>query len=94
MDKSIIIAIIEGVIFLIPLITVLVKIGGYKRNIEELMEKTKDLPEWKSATSVRVDKCEEICDRQTKTLESMNTTLVEISTKVSLLLENKIKQDN
>lgn len=83
--------IIEAVIFCIPLVTLFIKVGGYKKMVEDMAEKTKDLPEWKATTNAKVQQLELVTISQQNTLDSINKSLIEISTKVSLLLDNKLK---
>lgn len=83
--------IIEAVIFCIPLVTLFIKVGGYKKMVEDMAEKTKDLPEWKATTNAKVQNLELVTISQQNTLDSINKSLIEISTKVSLLLDNKLK---
>lgn len=85
--------IIEAVIFCIPLVTLFIKVGGYKKMVEDMAEKTKDLPEWKATTNAKVQNLELVTISQQNTLDSINKSLIEISTKVSLLLDNKLKLD-
>ena len=83
--------IIEAVIFCIPLVTLFIKVGGYKKMVEDMAEKTKDLPEWKATTNAKIQQLELVTISQQNTLDSINKSLIEISTKVSLLLDNKLK---
>lgn len=85
--------IIEAVIFCIPLVTLFIKVGGYKKMVEDMAEKTKDLPEWRATTNAKVQQLELVTISQQNTLDSINKSLIEISTKVSLLLDNKLKLD-
>ena len=90
MDK-ILIPLIEAIIFTIPLVTLFIKVGEYKSQLEDVMEKTKDLPGWKAGTDEKINTLLKNDDAQQKLLGSMNTTLIEISTKIQLILESKIK---
>lgn len=90
MDKSTLVwLLVEAVIFLLPIASLFIKLGGYKKMVEKL----DDYPEWKASINTKITQLELNDIAQNKTLESINNNLVSISTKVSLLLENKIKLD-
>lgn len=82
---------IEALIFLVPLAVLFIKVGGYKKTVDDIETKTKDYPEWKAKTETKVTQLELQTIAQQNTLESINKSLIEISTKVGLLLEDKIK---
>ncbi len=83
--------IIESLVFLIPLATLFIKVGGYKKMLDDVDARTKNYPEWKTKTETKVSQLELQTIAQQNTLESINKSLIEISTKVGLLLEDKIK---
>lgn len=83
--------IIEAVIFCIPLVTLFIKVGGYKKMVEDMAEKTKDLPAWKSATDVKLTQLELQTIAQQHVLDEINKNIVAIATKMDLLLDSKIK---
>ena len=85
---------IEALVFLIPLATLFIKVGGYKKMLDDVYARTKDYPEWKAKTDTKVTQLELQTIAQQNTLESINKSLIEISTKVGLLLEDKIKLEN
>ena len=85
---------IEAVVLLIPLATLFIKVGGYKKMLDDVNTRTKDYPEWKAKTETKVTQLELQTIAQQNTLESINKSLIEISTKVGLLLEDKIKLEN
>ena len=85
---------IEAVVLLIPLATLFIKVGGYKKMLNDIDNKVKDYPEWKAKTETKVTQLELQTIAQQNTLESINKSLIEISTKVGLLLEDKIKLEN
>lgn len=85
---------IEAVVLLIPLATLFIKVGGYKKMLDDVNNKVKDYPEWKAKTETKVTQLELQTIAQQNTLESINKSLIEISTKVGLLLEDKIKLEN
>ena len=82
---------IEAVIFLSAFAVIFIKLGGAKKVIEEVDERTKGYPEWKAATDAKVTQLELNDIQQNKTLNSINDNLIKISTQVQLLLDNRIK---
>ena len=82
---------IEAVVLLVPLATLFIKVGGYKKMLDDIDKRTKDYTEWKAKTETKVTQLELQTIAQQNTLESINKSLIEISTKVGLLLEDKIK---
>ena len=82
---------IEAIIFLIPLASLFIKVGHYKKELEEVVEKTKDLPQWKAVVDSKVTQLELQTIEQQHTLESINNSIITISTKMDLLLDSKIK---
>ena len=85
---------IEAAVLLVPLATLFIKVGGYKKMLDDVNTRTKDYPEWKAKTETKVTQLELQTIAQQNTLESINKSLIEISTKVGLLLEDKIKLEN
>ncbi len=83
--------IIEAVIFCIPLVTLFIKVGGYKKMVEDMAEKTKDLPQWRATVDTKVTQLELSNIAQQNTLESINKSIIAISTKMDLLLDDRIK---
>ena len=59
--------------------------------LDDIDKRTKDYTEWKAKTDTKVTQLELQTIAQQNTLESINKSLIEISTKVGLLLEDKIK---
>ena len=86
--------IIESLVFLIPLATLFIKVGGYKKMLDDVDARTKGYTEFKAKTETKVTQLELQTIAQQNTLESINKSLIEISTKVGLLLEDKIKLEN
>lgn len=86
--------IIEALVFLIPLATLFIKVGGYKKMLDDVDNKVKGYTEFKVKTETKVTQLELQTIAQQNTLESINKSLIEISTKVGLLLEDKIKLEN
>ena len=92
MDKpTLVYMLIEAVLFLVPLAALFIKVGGYKRMVEDMAKKTDNLPEWKATVDTKVTQLELSNIAQQNTLESINKSIIAISTKMDLLLDNKIK---
>lgn len=95
MDKGdFIILLIEAVVFLLPIIALFVKLGSYKKIVEDVDSRTKNLPEWKGVMSEKVATLELNDIAQSKTLNDINTNLIAISTKMDLILGDKIKLES
>lgn len=95
MEKQIFIyLLIEAIIFLIPVATLFIKLGGYKKMLEDIDERTRTYSEWKATINEKVATLELNDIQQNKTLTSINDNLVKISTQVQLLLDNKIKMED
>lgn len=82
---------IEAVVLLIPLATLFIKVGGYKKMLNDIDTRTKGYTEWRAKTETKVTQLELQTIAQQHVLDEINKNLVEISTKVGLLLEDKIK---
>lgn len=94
MDKqTFIYLLIEAIVFLIPVATLFIKLGGYKKMLEDIDERTRSYSEWKATMNEKVSTLELNDIQQNKTLTSINDNLVKISTQVQLLLDNKIKME-
>lgn len=78
MSPLVIYGIISTVLFLLPLIKIFIDLGKQMKQIEENSNDIHDLKVEQSDT--------------TKALNDIAKTLAEISTKVTLLIENRIKQ--
>lgn len=78
MSPLVIYGIISTIIFLLPLIKIFIDLGKQMKQIEENSNDIHDLKIEQSDT--------------TKALNDIAKTLAEISTKVTLLIENRIKQ--
>ena len=92
MDKpTLVYMLIESVLFLVPLAVLFIKVGGYKKMVEDMAKKTENLPEWKATVDTKVTQLELSNIAQQNTLESINKSIIAISTKMDLLLDNKIK---
>lgn len=59
--------------------------------LDDVDNRVKGYIEWKAKTETKVSQLELQTIAQQNTLESINKSLIEISTKVGLLLEDKIK---
>ena len=82
---------IESILFLVPIATLFIRVGGYKKMLDDIETRTKGYTEWKAKQETKVTQLELQTISQQNTLESINKSLIEISTKVGLLLEDKIK---
>ena len=85
---------IEAAIFLLPIITLFVKLGSYKKIVEDVDSRTKNFPEWKGVMNEKVATLELNDIAQSKTLNDINTNLIAISTKMDLILGDKIKLES
>ena len=85
---------IEAIIMLVPLATLFIKVGGYKKMLDDVDSRTKGYTEFKTKTDTKVTQLELQTIAQQHVLDEINKNLVEISTKVGLLLEDKIKLEN
>ena len=95
MDKqTITYLLIEAIVFLIPIATLFIRLGGYKKMLEDIDDRTRSYSEWKATINEKVATLELNDIQQNKTLTSINDNLVKISTQVQLLLDNKIKMEN
>ena len=95
MDKqTFIYLLIEAILFLIPVAALFIKLGSYKKLVEDIDDRTKGYSEWKATINEKVATLELNDIQQNKTLTSINDNLVKISTQVQLLLDNKIKMEN
>lgn len=82
---------IEAIVFLAPLATLFIRVGGYKRMLDDVDARTKGYTEWRAKQETKVTQLELQTISQQHVLDEINKNLVEISTKVGLLLEDKIK---
>lgn len=82
---------IEAVVFLIPIATLFIKLGGYKKMLEDVDNRTKDISSWKAIVNEKVASLELSYIQQSNTLTEMNKNIIAISTKMDLLLEDKLK---
>lgn len=95
MDKhTFIYMLIEAIIFIIPIATLFIKLGRSQKMLEDVDERTKSYPEWKAATNEKVASLELSYIQQNNTLAEMNKNIISISTKMDLLLENRIKMES
>lgn len=95
MDKqTFVYMLIEAVIFLIPVGTLFIKVGKILGRLETVEKSTEGLSEFRATTNTKVTQLELQQIAQSHTLEEINNNLIQISTKVSLLLDNKIKMES
>lgn len=81
---------IEAIILLVPLATLFIKVGGYKKTLDDVDKRTKDYTEWKAKTETKVTQLELQTISQQHVLDEINKNLVEIATKMDLLLDDKL----
>lgn len=92
MDKhTFIYMLIEAIIFIIPIATLFIKLGRSQKVLEDVDERTKSYPEWKAATDTKVNQLELQTIAQQHTLDEISKNIYQISTKMDLLLEDKLK---
>ena len=72
---------------------ILIVVGLYKGKVEDVVEKCKDLPEWRSRTDVRMTLCEDNDKNQSQLLAEINKNLIKIGAVVDLLVDNRIKEN-
>ena len=72
---------------------ILIVIGLYRGKLEDVVEKCKDLPQWRSNVDVRLTLCEENDKNQSEILAKINENLIKISTTVNLLVDDRIKKN-
>ena len=95
MDKhTFIYMLIEAVIFVIPIATLFIKLGRSQKVLEDVDERTKSYPEWKATINEKVASLELNDIQQNSTLLEINKNITAISTKMDLLLENRIKMES
>ena len=82
---------IETIVFLVPLATLFIKVGGYKKMLDDVDARTKNYTEWKTKTETKVSQLELQTIAQQRVLDEINKNLVSISTKMDLLLDDKLK---
>lgn len=84
---------IEAFVLLVPLIGALIKIGGLKHMLESHDKTLAGFPEWKATMNEKTAQLELNDITQNNTLIEINKNITAISTKMDLLLENKLKLD-
>lgn len=95
MDKhTFIYMLIEAIVFVIPIATLFIKLGRSQKVLEDVDERTKSYPEWKATINEKVASLELNDIQQNSTLIEINKNITAISTKMDLLLENRIKMEN
>jgi hypothetical protein len=79
--------------YIISISGILIVIGLYRGKLEDVVEKCKDLPQWRSNVDVRLTLCEENDKNQSEILAKINENLIKISTTVNLLVDDRIKKN-
>lgn len=82
---------IEAIILLIPIATLFIKLGGYKKTMIDIEERTKNIPEWRASTETKINQLELQTISQQHILDEISKNIYQISTKMDLLLEDKLK---
>lgn len=94
-DKAVFIyMIIEAIVFLIPVATVFIRVGGLKQMLQKHDEELREFPEWKASTSTKIEQLELNDITQNNTLIEINKNIAAISAKMDLLLNDRIKLSN
>ena len=81
---------VEAIMFLVPLATLFIKVGGYKKMMDDLDNRTKGYTEWKAKTETKVTQLELQTISQQRVLDEINKNIVSIATKMDLLLDDKL----
>ena len=81
---------IEAIVLLVPLATLFIKVGGYKKMLDDIDKRTKDYTEWKAKTETKVTQLELQTIAQQHVLDEINKNIVTIATKMDLLLDDKL----
>ena len=82
---------IEAIVFLVPLATLFIKVGGYKKMLDDVDARTKNYTEWKAKQETKVSQLELQTIAQQHVLDEINKNIVSIATKMDLLLDDKLK---
>ena len=82
---------IEAIVFLVPLATLFIKVGGYKKMLDDVDARTKNYTEWKAKQETKVSQLELQTISQQHVLDEINKNIVSIATKMDLLLDDKLK---
>ena len=83
--------IIEAIAFLTPLAVLFIKVGGYKKMLDDVDNKVKGYTEWRAETNTRLTQLELQTVSQQRLLDEINKNIVSIATKMDLLLDDKLK---
>ena len=81
---------IEAIILLVPLATLFIKVGGYKKMLDDIDKRTKGYTEWKAESNAKISQLEFQTTSQQHLLDEINKNIVSIATKMDLLLDNKL----
>ena len=82
---------IEAILFLAPLATLFIKVGGYKKMLDDVYNKVKGYTEWRAESNAKISQLELQTIAQQRLLDEINKNIVSISTKMDLLLDDKLK---
>lgn len=82
---------IEAIVFLVPLATLFIKVGGYKKMLDDVDNKVKGYTEWRAESNTKISQLELQTISQQRVLDEINKNIVSIATKMDLLLDDKLK---
>ena len=82
---------IEAIILLVPLATLFIKVGGYKKMLNDVDDKVKGYTEWRVEANTKISQLELQTIAQQHVLDEINKNIVSIATKMDLLLDDKLK---
>lgn len=82
---------IEAILFLVPLATLFIKVGGYKKMLDDVDNKVKGYTEWRAESNTKISQLEFQTAAQQHLLDEINKNIVSIATKMDLLLDDKLK---
>lgn len=83
--------IIEAIAFLTPLAVLFIKVGGYKKMLDDVDSKVKGYTEWRAESNAKISQLELQTINQQRVLDEINKNIVSIATKMDLLLDDKLK---
>ena len=81
---------IEAIVLLVPLATLFIKVGGYKKMLDDVDVRTKGYTEWRAESIAKISQLEFQATSQQHLLDEINKNIVSIATKMDLLLDNKL----
>ena len=82
---------IEAILLLVPLATLFIKVGGYKKMLNDVDDRVKGYTEWRVESNAKISQLEFQTTAQQHVLDEINKNIVSIATKMDLLLDDKLK---